>query len=257
MDHKTSQHEVNVMPYETVNFDTTLSKKRFVSIEDISSTKDRMIPTFRSELHTRIIETPPEIYQASGIKIFGRRIKSFIFTTDVALIRNHNAHAVFAVYPFTPKEIIMKAIIDTASVPVFTGVGGGTTSGERSVRLAFEAEQLGAYGVVVNAPIASETITAISRLIDIPVIATISSFETDFKAKLQAGADILNVSAGARTTELVAHIRQTVGLDVPIIATGGKTGESILETIRAGANCIIYTPPTNSEITAALMKSYR
>lgn len=251
------QSELNVMPYETVNYEMGKSKKRFVSIEDVSSNKDRMIPTFRSELHTRIIETPAEIYQASGIKIFGRRIKSLIFTTDVALIRNHNAHAVFAVYPFTPKEVIMKAILDTASVPVFTGVGGGTTSGERSVRLAFEAEQLGAYGVVVNAPIAHETITAISRLIDIPVIATVSSFKTDFMAKLQAGADILNVSAGSQTTELVAYIRKQVGPDVPIIATGGKTGESIAQTIHAGANCIIYTPPTTSEIIAAVMESYR
>ncbi|WP_314856038.1 hypothetical protein [Stomatobaculum longum] len=32
----------------------------------------------------------------------GRRFKSPVFTTDLAIIRNCDADAVFAVYPFTP-----------------------------------------------------------------------------------------------------------------------------------------------------------
>ena len=40
---------------------------------------------------------------------------------------------------------------------VWFGVGGGLTGGKRSVRLALQAEHQGAYGVVVNAPIADES----------------------------------------------------------------------------------------------------
>ena len=44
---------------------------------------------------------------------------------------------------------------------------------------------------------------------------------------------------------------------MPIIATGGPTGESITETIEAGADCISYTPPSTAEIFAGMMEKYR
>ena len=75
--------------------------------------------------------------------------------------------------------------------------------------------------------------------------------------KLEAGADILNISGGAETVDLVKHIRDTVGPDVPIIATGGPSGEAVKATIEAGANAITYTPPTSAEIFAEVMKKYR
>ena len=67
-------------------------------------------------------------------------MKSLIFTTDIAIIRNCNADAVLAVYPFTPQQVIMDAIISASSIPVVCGVGGGVTDGIRSVMLAKDAE---------------------------------------------------------------------------------------------------------------------
>ena len=68
---------------------------------------------------------PSVIRRASGIIIMGRRMKSLIFTTDIAIIRNCNADAVLAVYPFTPQQVIMDAIISASSIPVVCGVGDG------------------------------------------------------------------------------------------------------------------------------------
>ena len=167
-----------------------------------------------------------------------------------------NADAIIAVYPFTPQAAISQSIISISDVPVFVGVGGGLTGGKRSVRLALQAEHQGAYGVVVNAPIADEVITEIKRVVDIPVIATIASVHTDVRRKLEAGADILNVSGAAATASMVAEIRKEYP-DVAIIATGGPTNESILETIEAGANAITYTPPSNGELFARTMRKYR
>lgn len=140
--------------------------------------------------------------------------------------QNINADAIIAVYPFTPQAAISQSIISISDVPVFVGVGGGLTGGKRSVRLALQAEHQGAYGVVVNAPIADEVITEIKRVVDIPVIATIASVHTDVRRKLEAGADILNVSGAAATASMVAEIRKEYP-DVAIIATGGPTNESI------------------------------
>lgn len=89
----------------------------------------KAIPNIASRLRHNILEMPKEIKEASGIVIYGRRIKSLVFTTDLAIIKNCDADAVFAVYPFTPQQSISDAIIKASYVPVFCGVGGGTTQG--------------------------------------------------------------------------------------------------------------------------------
>lgn len=214
------------------------------------------IPTYNGTLRSHTLNVPDCIYKCSGILIFGRRVKSLVFSTDVAIIKNINADAVIAVYPFTPQPIISQAIVSVSDVPVFVGVGGGMTGGERSVRLAEVAENQGAYGVVVNAPIKPEIITMIKQKVELPVIATIVSEKQDIAEKLSAGADILNVAASTKTPELVAKIRKEYP-DAAIIATGGPTDETILKTIEAGANAITYTPPSNGEIFAMSMEAYR
>ena len=105
------------------------------------------VPEYSGHLRSNFIHVPKEIDQANGIRIFGRLIKSIIFTTDVAIIRNSNADAVIAVYPFTPQPIITHAIIMGSDVPVFTGVGGGTTRGSRVLSLAVDAEHLRALAL--------------------------------------------------------------------------------------------------------------
>lgn len=216
----------------------------------------KYVPEVTSNLRKNFVKVPEEIADCSGIRIFGKRIKSFIFTTDVAIIKNTNADAVIAVYPFTPHPAITQAILSVSDIPVICGVGGGLTHGTRSANIALHAEFQGAIGVVLNAPAPNETIQHVKEQIDIPVIITVVSELTDIGEKLEAGADIINVSGGAATVRIVEKIRKEYP-DIPIIATGGPNKESILQTIRAGANCITYTPPTNSELFKEKMKLYR
>lgn len=213
-------------------------------------------PEFSGNLRSFMIKVPEEIYACSGIKIFGKRIKSVLFSTDVSIIRNTNADAVIAVYPFTPQPIITQAIMLAADIPVFAGVGGGLTKGKRVYNLALHAEHQGAMGVVLNAPTSNESLSEISELIDLPIIVTVASEEDDIAARLQAGADILNVSCAAKTADVVRKIRARFP-DVAIMATGGPTAESIKSTIEAGANAITWTPPTNGEVFRDVMEAYR
>lgn len=217
---------------------------------------DKRTPEIDGILRRHMIRVPKEIDEVSGIRIFGKLIKSIVFTTDVAIIRNCNANAVIAVYPFTPQPIISHSIITCSDVPVFCGVGGGTTTGHRVVNLAEHAEFQGAVGVVLNAPTPNETIEYLKECIDIPIIITVVSEKSDIESRLKSGVSILNVSAASKTPQIVRNIRQRYP-DVPIIATGGPTSDSILETIEAGANAITYTPPTSSEIFKGLMNKYR
>ena len=108
----------------------------------------KKVPAYNGTLRDHTIMCPYCISECSGIRIFGKRIKSIAFSTDVAIIKNINADAIIAVYPFTPQAAISQSIISISDVPVFVGVGGGLTGGKRSVRLALQAEHQGAYGVV-------------------------------------------------------------------------------------------------------------
>ncbi len=212
-------------------------------------------PEIESRLR-HIIRLPAEARDCSGIYVFGRKIKTLVFTTDIAIIRNCDADAVFAVYPFTPQSAISEAIIKSAFIPVFCGVGGGTTQGLRTVALAKDVEAQGAVGVVLNAPVTDLNVMAVSAAVDIPVVITVVGEETDIAARLSAGASILNVAAAERTPELVRKIRRDFP-EAPIIATGGPTGESIARTIDAGANAVTYTPPSAKVLFSALMQKYR
>lgn len=215
------------------------------------------LPQIDSKLRKKhILRMPEAVFQASGIVINGRRIKSFVFTTDLAIIRNCDADAVFAVYPFTPQQAISDAIIKASYIPVFCGVGGGTTRGLRTVSLAKDVESQGAMGVVLNSPISDFDLFAVAKAVDIPVIITVSKADTDIASRIESGASILNVACGYQTAEIVQSIRAQFP-NVPMIASGGKTNESIRETIRAGANAITYTPPSAQELFKEMMAAYR
>ena len=216
----------------------------------------KTVPSYSGTLRSHQLDVPHCISKCSGIRIFGRRIKSLVFSTDVAIIKNINADAIIAVYPFTPQPAITQAIISVADVPVFAGVGGGVTNGARSVRLAEYAEHQGAHGVVVNAPITDRTISEIKAVVDIPVVATIVSASQDFAGRIRAGADILNVSSADQTPQVVTAIRREFP-DIPIIATGGPTDQDILLTIAAGANAITSTPPTTGQLFSKIMRDHR
>lgn len=218
--------------------------------------KRKQIPEITTNLRKDYIKVPDKIRNASGIKIMGRRIKSILFTTDIAIILNNNADAILAVYPFTPHPAIIEAIASTSNLPVLAGVGGGLTKGQRSKDMALFAEANGCTAVVLNAPTQLDTIRLVDEVVDSPIIKTIVSEHTDIEANLKAGVDILNVSCANKTAEVVGKIREKFP-DVPIIATGGPTDEDIQETIDAGANAITYTPPSNGELFSKKMDKYR
>ena len=178
------------------------------------------------------LRVPEIIRECSGITVFGKRIKSLVFSTDVAIIRNVNADAVIAVYPFTPQPVITQAILQASDIPVFVGVGGGLTQGQRVLNLSNYAEMQGAMGVVLNAPTSNEVVHNVSKTVDIPTIVTVVREDEDIGARIEAGASVLNVSAAAKTPDIVRKIRAEYP-DIPIIATGGPTDESIKATIRS------------------------
>jgi len=110
--------------------------------------------------------------------------------------------------------------------------------------------------VVVNASISNDVIQGMRETIDLPIVVTVVSEHDDIDGRIAAGATILNVSGAKETANIVRHIRSKYP-NVPIIATGGPTEESIRETIAAGANAITYTPQSTSEILNEIMINHR
>ncbi len=211
---------------------------------------------FESKLRYLIISVPDVISAAPGIKIFGRTLRSFLFTTDIALIKNTNADAIMAVYPFTPQPSINQAIMATADIPVMCSVGGRELDDKRAVNLALEAEFRGAMGAVLSPETDNEIIAKIKKRIDIPVVVTVVSEKEDVERRIESGADILNVSGAGNTCSIIERIRNKYPY-IPIIATGGPSDDSIRETIACGADAITYTPPANGELFKKTMQLFR
>ena len=213
-----------------------------------------------SPIEGRLRKAPlrvPDMYeQCSGFTLFGRRIRSLIYSTDVAVIRNSNADAVFAVYPFTAQPAITQALLTVAEAPLFVGVGGGTTTGRRAAELAAVSEMQGAAGVVLNSPATSEMVAQIATTVDIPVVATITKFDDEAASKVYAGARIVNVAAGRNTAAVIAELRAAFP-NLPIIATGGHDATTAQATVAAGANALIWAPPSVIQLQKDMMTRYR
>ena len=223
---------------------------------ETESEEAEAIPPIETRLRRNILHMPEEIQKASGIVVYGRRIKSLVFSTDIAIIKNCDADAVFCVYPFIAQRAVSAAVIHAASMPVFCGVGGGVTQGRRAVYLAMDAENQGAMGVVFNAPIPNKDLRLTSRAIDIPIVVTVPTASVDVGQRIDHGAAIINVAGGVNTPAIVEKIRKEHPR-VPIIASGGPTGETIAATIEAGANAIVYTPPSSGYLFRSVMDGYR
>ena len=222
----------------------------------MTQTPKRPIPTYTGELRKHALHVPAVIRECSGIVVFGRRIKSVVFTTDLCIVRNIDADAVLAVYPFTPQPIITQALLMAADIPVFAGIGGGLTTGHRVTQLAAFAEMRGATGVVMNAPTGNDILREVAQVTEIPAVITVVNDQVDFISRVEAGAAIFNVAAGSQTPCLVRKIRDALP-EFPMIATGGPTEESIRETILAGAHAISWTPPPTAELFKDSMEAYR
>ncbi|KRL04144.1 hypothetical protein [Liquorilactobacillus oeni] len=228
----------------------------------MKQTKEK-IPNLSSELRADIVETPEIIRRASGINLFGKRIKSIIYTTDVAVIANCNADAVLVVYPWTPNTRILDAVSTVSNIPILAGIGGGLTKGLRSAVVGFFAEESGAQAVVLNAPTTIETIQSVKKAVDVPIIYTIVNQNVDLKERIEAGVKAFNIAGGKDTAALVSWVRQELknnDLDpnFPIIASGGKGDDQIKKTIEAGANAISFTAYGVTEATfQKKMEKYR
>ncbi|MCT4395456.1 hydrolase [Periweissella beninensis] len=220
-----------------------------------------IIPSLTSELRSDIVEAPKVIRKATGITLFGKRIKSIIYTMDVAVIANSDADSVLAVYPWTPNTKILEAVSTVANKPILAGIGGGLTKGLRSATIGFFAEESGAQAVVLNAPTTIETIKSVKDVVDIPIIYTVVNDHIDLNERIEAGVKAFNIAGGKNTAKLVAWARTTINdqhPNFPIIASGGKTDDQILATINAGANAITFTAyGITEQIFQTKMEKYR
>ena len=71
----------------------------------------KYVPSYSGTLRSHGLTLPHCISECSGIRIFGKRIKSIAFSTDAAIIKNINADAIIAVYPFLQKYFVKGLMI--------------------------------------------------------------------------------------------------------------------------------------------------
>ncbi|MFD2942417.1 hypothetical protein [Flavobacterium notoginsengisoli] len=192
-----------------------------------------------------------------GLLLGNHNLKSFLFSTDMALIENNDADAILAVYPFPPSPKIIKTLIDFSGKPVVCGVGGGKTKGKKSLEMAIYAEEMKASGIIVNIPFENKDIKKIRQKVSIPIFATVATSDFDFlKNRIEAGVNVFHVSGGTNTNMIVKEITAKFP-GFPVMATGGKSLTDIDESINAGSKAIVLSPPSNKDLFKTIMDKYR
>ncbi|WP_289659942.1 hypothetical protein [Flavobacterium panacagri] len=212
----------------------------------------------RDKIISKELSTPDIIEKnCQGLSLGTHNLKSFLFSTDMALIENNDADAILAVYPFPPSPKIIKTLIDFSGKPVVCGVGGGKTKGKKSLEMAIYAEEMGASGIIVNIPFENKDIKRIRQKVSLPIIATVATSDFDFlKKRIEAGVNVFHVSGGMKTNQIVSEIKAKFP-DFPIMATGGKSLKDIEESIVAGSKAIVLSPPSNKDLFKSIMDKYR
>ena len=189
----------------------------------------------RARAHESVLAVPEVMRTAPGIAIQGRKIRSLVFSTQPA---------------------ITQALVAASQRPVFNGVGGSITQGERCVEAALHSEMSGVAAVVVNTSIPVESISALVEKVAVPVCVTACAADDVVRRQIAAGASIVNVAAGSRTPQVVEALRREYP-DLPIIATGGPTDDAIRATIAAGADAVSWTPPAIADLEREVMEKAR
>lgn len=203
------------------------------------------------------IPTPKHITQnCKGLELQKNKIKTILYSTDLALIENNDADALLAVYPFPPSIQIIKTLIEFSNRPVICGIGGGMTQGEHAIEIAIQAQKYGAAAVIVNQPFKNEDIAKLKQQVSIPIISSVSTLNFDFDQRIQAGVSCFNVTGGPNTVAIVEHLQRNYP-DFPIISTGGKTFDSLHSIVNKKISAVILTPPSNAELFRSIMDTYR
>lgn len=201
-------------------------------------------------------QIPNIIEESPGIMLGEDWVKSVLLSTDLSFIQNLSADAVMIVNPFDKSNELDRVIIEFAHKPVICDIGGGLLREERSVRLATGAFEAGASAIVLTKPTPPEIVARIRDEIDGPLVYTVMFDAEDITALHQAGVDIFNISTGELTVETVATVRGLVP-DSVIMANGGPHDSTINETINVGAEAIVFSPPTATEMLRSIFDDYR
>lgn len=207
-------------------------------------------------LSAQQFDIPEVIQESSGIRFGDQLIKSVLLSTDLTFIQNLNADSVMIVNPFEKSNKLDRVIIEFSQKPVFCDVGGGFLRERATIRSAEGAFEVGASGVVISKPTSPEIIQRIRNQISGKIIYTVMFNAEPFGKLFEAGVDIFNISTGETTSETIANVRNKLP-SVPIMASGGPHDSTICETLDAGADAIVYNPPTATEILRKVFDDYR
>lgn len=199
---------------------------------------------------------PDAIKKSPGVSVGDLTVHSILLSTDLSYIQNMNTDAVMAIHPFEASKELNRNILKFSDKSVLCSIGGGFRGRHSAGVLAKDAAEAGASGLVITKPTTPEVVRYIRQYSTGNLIYTVIHDGENISALIDAGVDMFNVSTGETTAVTVGNIRSSFP-DIPIIANGGPFDSTIYETIKMGADAIVYNPPTATEVLRNIFDKYR
>jgi len=199
---------------------------------------------------------PDAIDQCPGLQFKNHKVQSVLLSTDLGYLHKLNTDCTLVIHPFEPSLKINRTVLEFDNKPVLCGVGGGLRKKENTIELIHDAEKRGASGIVITRPTPPKEVEIISEKASVKVIYSVLYGGENIPDLVSAGVEMFNVSTGEQTPETIENIRRSFP-DIPIMANGGRFNATIRETIRMGADAIVYSPPTATEMMRSIFDDFR
>ena len=143
-------------------------------------------------LRKSFLRVPEVIRECSGINIFGKRIKSLVFSTDLAIIKNVNADAVMAqgalgvVVNAPTSDEVVSSLSEALDIPATVTIVNDQTNIH---------DRIEAGATIFNVSASADTPRIVAKIRkdypDFPIIATGGPTEESIRKTIEAGANAI------------------------------------------------------------------
>ena len=232
-------------------------KKDIVIYDHEKVLRHEYILPYRDSLHRWFYVPTGPVYTSSkpgflsfskGFILENRLIQAILLSRVEISIRTTNADAVITNFYMIPRESHVKGELLKAEKPFILPVRFWFFLFRGYRALAKKLEDSGASGIFVPGWLPYPVVKKLSNNISLPVISAAYPALNHILSKIDAGAYAICLPGKHITKNLIERLHESCPR-VPIIAYCGKSKDTMLRSLKSGADAVIYRPciPLGSE----------
>ncbi len=184
---------------------------------------------------------PEFVYSARGFRLNGRMVYALLATTDDVNIRTTDAEAILANFLFFPGAQRLKRVFSQDKGSVVLTVHPWYILLYGFSGLVKRLDQTAASGLYAGRWLSNAVLKRICSESSLPVICATGPKPDEITSRIRAGAYALCLKERDISKKLVLFLHEAYP-HVPVIASCGRSGKEMLNSVKAGVDAVIFQP---------------